>query len=102
MLALLREALDGGALAAAAVVDDVVEPAGKLDAHVGDVSKRATIEKRPLDLPERTFGARLFIGMPATHGERTEFVRLEKARKLRQIPTGNTQYLRRLRSEAGA
>src|ERR1035438_10205335 len=52
MLALVGEALEGRALVATAVIHDVVHPDGELAAHVVEVAKRASVEKRALDFPK--------------------------------------------------
>ena len=50
--ALLGEALEGGALVEASMVDDMVEPVRELGAHVLEVAKLAAVEERALDFPE--------------------------------------------------
>ena len=74
MLSLVGEALEGGALVPASWVDDFVHPRSELRAHVGDVTERATIEKRALDLPERSFGARLVVRVSTTHRQGSKLV----------------------------
>ena len=73
VLALAGEAVEGRLSVPAPLVDDGVEPAGKLRSHVLEVAEGAAIEKRALGLPEAPLDAGLGVGI-AAHGARSKLV----------------------------
>jgi hypothetical protein len=75
------EPLEAGRTTQTALVDHRVEPLNELRPHVGEVAKLARIEKRSFELPERSLGPRLVLGVAAANNERAVARALRGARK---------------------
>jgi len=80
----LAEPLEAGPAVAAPQVDDLIEPVDELGAYILEVAKRAAIEERPLEVPERPLGARLGIGLPA-HRARLKLIMSGECQKPRIV-----------------
>lgn len=70
--------------AASTGVDDPVEPGGELGAHVVEVTKRATIEKGTLELPESALDSGLCVGV-APHSAWPEAIMGGEGQKARVV-----------------
>src|SRR5437762_11004152 len=84
MRLLLGEPLEAGPAVTAPWVDNPVEPVDELSAHVVEVAKRTAVEERPLEVPERSFGPRLGIGLTA-HRARPKLIMSRKCQKARIV-----------------
>jgi hypothetical protein len=62
---LLGEALETGVAVTASRIDDPIEPGGELGAPVVEVTERAAIEERALEIPECPLDAGLGVGIAA-------------------------------------